>query len=385
MPTSSADDTLALARQLIACRSLTPDDDGALALVEARLAAAGFTCGRVEREGVANLWAVHGASGPLVCFAGHVDVVPPGPRDAWMSDPFVATERDGLLYGRGAADMKGAVAAMVTAAERLADGAAGRLAVLLTADEEGDALHGTAAVVDWLRHRGQRLDYCIVGEPTSTTVFGDTIKNGRRGSLNGTLTVHGVQCHIAYPERGRNAIHAVLPALAELTRLEWDRGNEFFPPTSFQVSNLHAGTGANNVIPGRLELLFNIRFSTESTVAQLKARVHDVLDQHGVAYDLAWSLSGEPFLTGRGRLLAAVTDAVRAVTGVTPQPSTSGGTSDGRFLAAVAGEVVEFGPLNDSIHKVNEQVAVADLGRLSEIYERATRALWSAGEPARGA
>ena len=374
---TSHNDTLVLAKELVACRSLTPDDGGALALIEARLTNAGFLCERIDRGGVSNLWAQVGTSAPLVCLAGHVDVVPPGPLDQWASDPFTPIEHGGFLVGRGSADMKASVAAMVTAAERVATDlrGAGTIAVLLTSDEEGEALHGTAAVVDHLLSRGQRIDFCLIGEPTSSERFGDTLKNGRRGSLNGVLRVHGVQCHIAYPERGRSPIHDALPALAELVATVWDHGNEHFPPSSFQISNVHAGTGANNVIPGSLDLLFNFRFSTESSVEGLKARVHEVLDRHQVRYDLTWSVSGEPFLTPKGRLVDALAASIAGITGVTPQLSTSGGTSDGRFLAAVAAEVAEFGPLNDTIHKVNERVAIADLGPLSEIYEQTIRTL----------
>jgi succinyl-diaminopimelate desuccinylase len=371
------DETLALARELIARRSVTPDDGGCLELIASRVAAAGFGCKRIDREGVSNLWARHGTTGPLVCFAGHVDVVPPGPFEQWSADPFMPVERDGHLFGRGAADMKTSVAAMVTAAERLAHvrRARGSIALLLTSDEEGDAIHGTAAVVDLLRARDLSLDACIVGEPTSTVRFGDTIKNGRRGSLNGTLMVKGVQCHIAYPERGRNPIHDAVPALAELAAIEWDRGNEYFQPTSFQVSNIHAGTGANNVIPGELALLFNFRFSPESSVEDLKASVHRVLDAHRLDYQLSWSVTAQPFMTAPGPLTDALIAAVRAETGCVPELSTSGGTSDGRFLATIAREVVEFGPLNDSIHKIDERVRIADIGPLSIVYERTAATL----------
>ena len=366
------DETLALARQLIARRSITPDDGGCLELIASRVASAGFGCKRIDREGVSNLWARYGTTGPLVCFAGHVDVVPPGPFEQWTADPFTPTERDGFLYGRGAADMKTSVAAMVTAAERLAHirRPRGSIALLLTSDEEGDAVHGTAAVVDLLRARDVSLDACVVGEPTSSVRFGDTIKNGRRGSLNGTLMVKGVQCHIAYPERGRNPIHDAVPALAELTAVEWDRGNEYFQPTSFQVSNIYAGTGANNVIPGELAVLFNFRFSPESSIQDLKARVHRVLDAHVLQYQLAWSVTAHPFITTRGPLTDALSAAVQAETGCAPELSTSGGTSDGRFLTTIAREVVEFGPLNDSIHKIDERVRIADVGPLSVVYER---------------
>jgi succinyl-diaminopimelate desuccinylase len=371
-------DTLHLARQLIACRSITPADGGCLALLASRLSAAGFRCERLDRGAVGNLWARHGTSRPLVCLAGHVDVVPPGPLEQWTSDPFTPTERDGLLYGRGASDMKAPVAAMITAAERavgVADG--GSVAILLTSDEEGDAVDGTAAVVSTLAGRGETIDACIIGEPTSTERFGDTIKNGRRGSLNGQLHVHGQQCHIAYPERGRNPIHDAARALDTLISIEWDRGNEYFQPTSFQISNIHAGTGASNVIPGTLEMSFNFRFSPETSAPALQARVRDVLDGHRLQYDLEWTLIGEPFLTTRGPLVDALTESVESVARVRPVLSTSGGTSDGRFLAKLAREVVEFGPLNDSIHKIDEHVRIADLEPLSLIYERAILAALS--------
>ena len=371
-------ETIALARQLIARRSLTPADDGCLDLIAARLMASGFRCERVDRGGVRNLWSRHGHGAPLVCLAGHVDVVPPGPLERWSSDPFVAAERDGYLYGRGASDMKASVAAMITALERVVAAQpdhAGSVALLLTSDEEGDAIDGTVAVVDTLQSRGETIDACIVGEPTSSTRLGDTVKNGRRGSLNGTLTVRGTQCHIAYPERGRNPIHTALPALAELAAVQWDRGNDSFPPTSLQISNVHAGSGTGNVVPGSLELLFNVRFSPESTVDGIKARVQAILDRHGVEYALVWSLSGSPFITPRGRLVETLGRAITDVTGLTPAPSTSGGTSDGRFLARVAREVVEFGPVGESMHGADERVRIADLGPLSTIYERTITAL----------
>jgi succinyl-diaminopimelate desuccinylase len=370
--------TLDLAKQLIARRSLTPDDAGCLELLGARLAAAGFTCERMDRGPVRNLWARRGTSSPLVCLAGHVDVVPPGPVEQWTSDPFTPTERDGLLVGRGAADMKVGVAAMTTAAERFVASTpshAGSIALLLTSDEEGAGVDGTKAVVRELQSRGERIDACIIGEPTSVARLGDTIKNGRRGSLNGVLTVKGIQCHIAYPERGKSPILSALPALAELAAVEWDRGNEYFSPTSFQISDLHAGTGANNTIPGSMDVLFNFRFSTESTEDALKTRVHAVLDAHGLEYELKWALSGPPFLSARGGLVDVMSDAVRAATGVTPALSTSGGTSDGRFLASIAREVVEFGPVSASIHGIDEHVKLADIGPLSQVYERAVSAL----------
>ena len=371
-------ETLALAKQLLACRSITPDDGGCLDVVAQRLARAGFACERIDRGDVRNLWAHHGTGAPAVCLAGHVDVVPPGPVDRWTSDPFTPAERDGCLFGRGAADMKASVAAMVTAAERFVASAAahpGTVAVLLTSDEEGDAVDGTAAVVQELQRRGLRLDACILGEPTSSERFGDTVKNGRRGSLTGSLTVRGVQCHIAYPERGRNPIHLALPALAELVATTWDGGNEYFDPTSFQIASARAGAGASNVVPGTLEVLFNFRFSTASTAEGLQARVRSILDAHGLEYDLTWTLSGSPFLSTRGGLVDAVSAAVAAVTGAPPALSTSGGTSDGRFLAAISREVVEFGPLSASIHGIDEHVRLDHLAPLSSIYERALRTL----------
>lgn len=371
-------DTLALAKQLIACRSITPDDGGALDLIAARLTKAGFNYERIDRGPVKNLWARHGSGSPVVCLAGHVDVVPPGPLERWTSDPFSPTERDGSLFGRGAADMKVSVAAMVTAAERLIAGAPkhrGSLALLLTSDEEGAATDGTVAVVRELQSRQEGIDACVVGEPTSASRFGDTIKNGRRGSLNGVLRVNGIQCHIAYPERGRNPIQTAVPALAELAATEWDRGNEYFSPTSFQMSDIHAGTGANNVIPGTLDVMFNFRFSTESTAEQLQARVHGVLDAYGLDYELKWTLSGPPFLSPRGGLVDILSEAVTAVAGVTPALSTTGGTSDGRFLASVSREVVEFGPLGASIHGIDEHVRIGDIGPLTAIYERTIAAL----------
>ena len=372
------DHTLTLARRLIACRSVTPAEGGCLDLVAARLTAAGFQCERLDRGGVSNLWARRGRTAPLVCLAGHVDVVPPGAVERWTSDPFVPTERDGYLYGRGAADMKTSVAAMVTAAERIVSANPhhpGSIALLLTSDEEGDAVNGTVAVVEALESRGEMMEACVVGEPTSSSRLGDTIKNGRRGSLSGVLRVKGVQCHIAYPERGRNPIHTALPALAELAAMSWDQGNEYFQPTSFQISNVHAGTGATNVIPGALELFFNFRFSPESTVEGLEARVQQTLDRHGVEYDLTWSQAGSAFMTPTGRLTDALSAAITSVTGLEPELSTNGGTSDGRFIARVAREVVDFGPLSESIHGVDERISLADIHPLSAIYERTIAAL----------
>ena len=377
--------TLALAKQLIACRSVTPADGGSLDLIAARLGRAGFRCERLDRGAVRNLWARAGTAAPIVCLAGHVDVVPAGPEDRWTSEPFTPAEREGHLYGRGAGDMKTSVAAMITAAERFVAATPnhpGSLALVFTSDEEGAAVDGTAAVVRELQSRNERLDACIVGEPTSTARLGDTIKNGRRGSLNGILTVKGVQCHIAYRDRGVNPIHTALPALAELAATEWDRGNEYFSPTSFQFSNVHAGTGADNVVPGTMDVLFNFRFSTESTADQLRARVHEILDRHGVKYDLTWSLSGWPFLSPRGRLVDTISEVIASVTGIRPEPSTSGGTSDARFLASVSGEVVEFGPPAMAIHGIDEHVRLADIAPLSAIYERTIAALLSPSVPA---
>ncbi len=366
-----AERTLDLARELIARPSVTPQDAGCLALLGQRLQALGFELERVDRGSTSNLWARRGSAAPIVCFAGHTDVVPTGPLDKWSSDPFVPTLRDGRLYGRGAADMKTSLAAFVTAIE---DFVAARpdhpcsIALLLTSDEEGDATDGTTRVVELLRERGERLQFCIVGEPTSSTRLGDTIKNGRRGSLSGRLVVRGIQGHIAYPQLARNPIHELAPALAELAATRWDEGSEYFPPTSWQVSNIHAGTGANNVIPGQVEVLFNFRFAPVHSVEALKSAVHGALDRHGLDYTLDWSLSGMPFLTPRGTLVDAIAAAIRAATGVETELSTSGGTSDGRFIATICDEVVEFGPHNESIHKLDEWVEVAAVGPLAETY-----------------
>ena len=368
--------TFDLTCELIRRRSVTPDDDACLELIGARLAACGFTLERIDHGGVSNLWATRGTGGPVFCFAGHTDVVPTGDLANWRSDPFAPEVRDGYLYGRGAADMKSSLAAMVTAIERLcahAEPATGTLAVLFTSDEEGVAVDGTRRVVETLRARGQAIDYCLVGEPSSRERLGDLLRNGRRGSLNGRLRVRGVQGHVAYPEKVRNPIHLALPALDELRAIEWDRGNEFFPATSFQISNINAGTGAENVVPASLDTWFNFRYSTECTAEGLKARVAEVLDRHGLDYELTWQLSGEPFLTGRGRLLEAVLATLGGELGVTPEISTGGGTSDGRFIATLGTEVVELGPVNETIHKVDECVAVADLEPLSRVYEGIAR------------
>lgn len=368
--------TLALTRELISRNSTTPDDAGCQQLIIDRLAPLGFTFERFAANGVSNLWARHGRAAPLVCFAGHTDVVPTGPLDKWHSDPFTPTERDGKLYGRGAADMKTGVAAFVTSVEafvRRHPDHAGSIALLITSDEEGPATDGTIAVVNWLLARGERIDYTIVGEPSSNEKFGDTIKNGRRGSLSARLQVKGVQGHIAYPHLADNPIHRVAPALAELGATVWDQGNEYFPATTFQVSNIHGGTGAFNVIPGSVDVYFNFRFATASTADGpdgLKARVSAILDKHGLNYELIWTLGGKPFLTPRGRLVAALSAAIEDVAGITPQLSTTGGTSDGRFIAEVCGEIAEFGPINATIHKLDEHVAVAEIDMLHEVYLR---------------
>ncbi|MGM0412075.1 MAG: succinyl-diaminopimelate desuccinylase, partial [Pseudomonadota bacterium] len=351
-------ETLDLACELIRRPSVTPDDAGCQALLGARLAALGFTVETLEVEGVTNLWATLGDSGPLLVFAGHTDVVPTGPEEAWATPPFEPTvDGEGLLRGRGAADMKGSLAAMITACEaHLAGGGTPsvRIGFLLTSDEEGPALHGTRHVVEVLRQRGETIDWCIVGEPSATDAVGDTVKNGRRGSLSGHLVVRGRQGHVAYPQHADNPVHRLAPALAELAGTRWDEGNEFFPPTTFQVSNLHAGTGATNVIPGNVDVHFNFRFSTASTAAELRERTEASLDAHGLDYSLDWTLSGEPFLTEPGTLVAAVREAVAEVTGGEPELSTAGGTSDGRFIAPTGAQVVELGPVNATIHQVDE-------------------------------
>ena len=377
--------TLDLTRALIARPSVTPEDAGCLELIAARLAPLGFVCERIDGGGVSNLWARRGTAAPVVVFAGHTDVVPTGPLDAWHSHPFEPTERDGMLFGRGAADMKSSLAAFVTAIEAFVAAHpdhAGSIALLLTSDEEGDATHGTTLVVETLKARGETLDYCIVGEPTSSATLGDTIKNGRRGSLSGKLTVKGVQGHIAYPHLAKNPIHLAAPALAELAAEKWDEGNEYFPPTSWQMSNIKAGTGATNVIPGTLEVMFNFRFATVHTAEALKARVHAILDRHGLDYDLAWTLGGKPFLTPRGTLVAALEGAIRDTLAITPELSTTGGTSDGRFIAEICPQVAEFGPVNATIHKLNECIAVDAIEPLSAIYRRTLENLLTASDKA---
>lgn len=366
-------DTLDLALELLRRRSLTPDDAGCQDVIATRLERLGFHIEHHRHNGVDNLWARKGTVSPVVCLAGHTDVVPPGPLDQWTSGPFEPVVRDGMLYARGAADMKTSLAAFVTATERFLathPGHAGSIAFLLTSDEEGPATDGTVKVIDALRTRGETLDYCIVGEPTSAAEFGDTIKNGRRGSLSGTLRVKGVQGHIAYPHLAKNPIHLVAPAIAELADTMWDEGNAWFPPTTWQISNIHGGAGATNVIPGEVEILFNFRYATASSAEGLKDAMHEILDSHRLEYEIDWNLSAKPFVTPRGTLCDKLAEAIREVTGVSPGLSTSGGTSDGRFIAEICREVVEFGPLNTSIHKLNEHVAVENIEQLSAIYEK---------------
>ncbi|MHB8455116.1 MAG: succinyl-diaminopimelate desuccinylase [Acidiferrobacterales bacterium] len=366
-------ETLKLAMQLVERPSVTPRDEGCQEIMITRLERLGFEIHRLRSGEVDNFWAQRGEAAPLIAFAGHTDVVPAGPREEWTSDPFVPEVRDGYLYGRGSADMKGSLAAFITAIEGFLlrhPRHSGAIALLITSDEEGPAVDGTIRVMDWLRARGQRLDYCLVGEPSCQERLGDVAKIGRRGSLNGNLTIHGAQAHIAYPQPGQNPIHEFAPALNTLVGIEWDQGNEHFPPTSFQLSNIHAGTGAENVTPGHLTAQFNFRFSTAVTDTELRQRVEQVLTNQGLRYDLEWRLSGQPFLTSQGRLVSALCQAVRDVLSMDPALSTSGGTSDGRFIAQSGTEVVEFGPLNATIHRINERVAVADLDLLSRVYLR---------------
>jgi succinyl-diaminopimelate desuccinylase len=365
-------DTLELAIDLIRRRSITPDDAGCQPLLADRLATLGFTAEPMRFGDVDNLWLRRGSDGPLFCFAGHTDVVPSGPEEKWRHHPFGAVIEEGVLYGRGAADMKGSIAAFVTACERFVATHPehnGSIALLITSDEEGVAVDGTVRVIQTLEARNEKIDWCLVGEPTCTDRLGDVVKNGRRGSLNGRLRVKGIQGHVAYPHLADNPVHRAAPALAELGAIEWDQGNDNFPPTSFQISNIHAGTGATNVIPGELEVEFNFRFSTEQTEAGLQEKVEAVLNKHGLDYSIDWSLSGNPFVTEEGELLAATRDAIEHVCGITPEVNTAGGTSDGRFIAPPGAQVLELGPLNATIHKVDEAVYADDLDTLSRIYE----------------
>ena len=364
-------DVVDLAKELIARHSVTPNDAGCIDLLCGYLEPLGFECEKISRGGVDNLWARRGTASPVVCFAGHTDVVPTGPLDQWHSDPFTPTIRDGVLYGRGASDMKSSLAAFVVAIDefiRQHPDHPGSLAVLFTSDEEGPAVDGTVRVCEALKDRNEKLDYCIIGEPTAVEKLGDMIKNGRRGSLSGVLTVKGVQGHVAYPQQVKNPIHLVAGAIAEMAATKWDDGNEYFPPTSWQISNFNSGTGANNVVPGEAHVRFNFRFATASTLESLQTRVHGILDKHGVPYDLEWRYDGRPFLTPKGDLVAAVAKAIKTVTGLTTELSTTGGTSDGRFIADICGQLVECGPTNATIHKLNECIRVEELEQLPQIY-----------------
>lgn len=373
---------LSLAKELIARPSVTPEDGGCQALVASRLQRIGFKCEPMNFGEVSNLWARRGAASPVVCFAGHTDVVPAGPLPEWDSDPFVPTVRDGKLYGRGAADMKSSIAAFVIAAETFVaerPSHAGSIAFLLTSDEEGPAVDGTVRVVEALKKRGEGIDYCIVGEPSSVDSLADTMKNGRRGSLSGRLVVRGIQGHVAYPHLARNPVHQLAPALAEMAKTQWDKGNESFPPTTWQVSNIHAGTGVGNVIPGSVEVDFNFRFSTENTDASLKQKVEAILAKHGLDYSLAWTLGARPFLSKRGKLAQTAVQIAKQHTGRTAELATTGGTSDARFIIDICPEVLEIGPVNASIHKLNEHIDIAELEQLPKIYLDTLRALLPSG------
>jgi len=365
-------DTLTLAQQLLSCPSVTPHDQGCQSLLRERLVSLGFTCETMRFGVVDNLWARRGTKTPLVVFAGHTDVVPPGPASDWTSPPFQAVIRDGHLYGRGASDMKAAIAAMIVASERFLKKNPhfqGSLAFLLTSDEEGPAIDGTKKVIETLLQRGEKIDYCLVGEPSSDKQVGDQIRVGRRGSLHGKLTVHGKQGHVAHPHLAINPIHKIAPALHELAQTRWDQGNEFYPPTTFQITNIHSGTGAANVIPGHLDVLFNFRFSTASTVKQLQERTDVILNNLGMTYQIDWNLGAEPFLTKKGKLIIATQQAIKEITQRDTKLSTGGGTSDGRFIAPTGAEVVELGVLNATAHHVDECVGIEDLGLLTKIYE----------------
>ncbi len=375
--------TLELTQQLIGCRSVTPEDGGCQPLVAARLAPLGFRAETIARNGTTNLWLRRGRQRPTVVFAGHTDVVPPGPRDQWTSDPFVPAVRDGILFGRGASDMKSSVAAFAIAAEefvRAHPDHSGSIALLLTSDEEGPATDGTVAVIEQLTARDEAIDYCIVGEPTSVEHLGDMIKNGRRGSLSGRLVVQGIQGHVAYPHLARNPVHLAAPALADLAAEVWDHGNAHFPPTTFQISNVRAGTGALNVIPGTCEVEFNLRFAPVSTAAALMQRVEEILRRHRLDFEITWTVGAQPFLTEPGRLSEALAAAVEVTVGRRPQLSTTGGTSDGRFIASICPQVVEFGPTNATIHKVDECIRLADLEPLKNVYRRTLEFLLTEAE-----
>jgi succinyl-diaminopimelate desuccinylase len=365
--------TLALTEELISLHSVTPADGGCQLKMAERLSPLGFQCETIASGDVTNLWARRGNAQPLLVFAGHTDVVPTGPLERWSSDPFIPTHRDGRLYGRGAADMKTSLAAMVVAVEEFIaahPNHKGSIGFLITSDEEGPAIDGTVIVCNQLKARGEQLDYCIVGEPTSVKQIGDMIKNGRRGTMSGKLVVKGVQGHIAYPHLAKNPIHLAAPCLAELVSIEWDKGNEYYLPTSWQMSNIHSGTGASNVIPGECVIDFNFRFSTASTVEGLQQRVHQVLDKHGLEYELKWTVGGLPFLTPRGELSNALSSAIKTETGLDTELSTTGGTSDGRFIAQICPQVIEFGPTNATIHKIDEHIWVSEIEPLKNIYRR---------------
>jgi len=366
--------TLELAKTLIAKASITPDDNGCQELLADRLKPLGFDIETIHQNGVTNFYARKGKESPLVVFAGHTDVVPPGPLDLWDSDPFVPTEKDGKLFGRGAADMKSSLAAFITSIEDFLlqfPTHQGSIGLLITSDEEGVATDGTVRIVEMLKKRNEIIDYCIVGEPTSNNKFGDTIKNGRRGSLSAKLTVKGIQGHIAYPEKVKNPIHQIAPALDTLVKTTWDNGNEYFPETSWQVSNINGGTGATNVVPGYVEVLFNFRYSTSNTAEDLKSKVENVLNDYNLDFAIDWSHSGKPYLTEKGYLVDVLSESINHVTNITPEISTTGGTSDGRFIADICNQVVEFGPLNESIHKINEHVHLDHVNKLKQIYQKA--------------
>jgi len=366
-------ETLELAKSLISKASVTPDDKGCQSIMIERLKKIGFEIHPLKFGDVDNFWATRGNGGPLFAFAGHTDVVPAGNEDAWNTKPFEPTIKDGFLYGRGAADMKGGLASMVTATENFVKenpNHNGTIAFLITSDEEGVAINGTVKVMDYLKENNQKIDFCLIGEPSSTNITGDVIKNGRRGSLNGEINVQGQQGHVAYPHLAQNPIHLIAPALSELCKQEWDNGNEYFPATSFQISNVHSGDGVTNVIPGEAKVMFNIRYSTETTKEELKSKVHEILDLHKLDYSVDWSHSGYPFLTPKGELVSACISAVKEIKEITPELATSGGTSDGRFIAQEGTQVVELGPVNATIHQINESVLVQDLEDLSRIYSK---------------
>ncbi len=373
MNNTTIDQTLALTIELISKDSVTPEDKGCQALLASRLTPIGFKCEDMPFGDVSNLWARRGTEAPLLVFAGHTDVVPPGPLDAWQTPPFEPTIENGILTGRGAADMKSGIAAMITACERFVaehPDHKGSIGLLITSDEEGDAINGTVKVVDTLQARNEHIDMCIIGEPTSSDAVGDTIKNGRRGSLGGKLTVSGVQGHVAYPHLAKNPIHLAAPALAELGAIEWDQGNDHFPATTFQISNINSGTGATNIIPGELEVIFNLRFSTELTPNDIQTRIIAILDKYELDYEIKWNLSAKPFITEKGDLIEQAIAAIKEITGIDTKLSTEGGTSDGRFIAPTGSQVIELGPVNATIHKINEQVDIKAPDMLSSIYQR---------------